>query len=276
LELEFILILLALGVFGGFLSGLLGVGGGIIFVPVFDFVFRQLGIQGEELVRWILANSFLAIMFSGMLSTIQHRKRGFFEFLTMLSIAIPAMISGSLVSNLIAHFEWYSDSLFKLIFISVLGFTLWRSIVKNRKEQQHHEVNRSMSLHIFIGVITGIVSALSGLGGGVAMIPLLTLLAHREIKEASAISIGVIPMMVIPFLVSYAIAEPVQFPHSGLASGYLSFTSVLPVAAGIALGAPFGVRSAHRMANHRLQTIFAILLLILMLRYGVELLLDTL
>lgn len=226
-------------------------------------------------MRWILANSFLAILFSGMLSTIQHKKRGFFEFSTMLSIAIPAMISGSLLSNLIAHFEWYSDSLFKLIFISVLGFTLWRSIVKNRRHDGPGQAVHSLPLYILIGLITGLVSALSGLGGGVAMIPLLTLLAHREIKEASAISIGVIPMMVIPFLVSYALAQPQQIPHSGLATGYLSFTSVLPVAAGIAFGAPFGVRSAHKMANHKLQTIFAILLLILMLKYGAELLLNT-
>ncbi len=265
MEVEFILIYLAFGILGGFLSGLLGVGGGIIFIPVFDYMFRSQGVEGEELVRFILANSFLAILFAGMFSSIKHWKMGNFHMREVLTIAIPATISGTLLSQVITSAAWYKEIYFKLVFIFVILFTLWRTWVASRKSSIKTDGEYHTPTYGFIGLGTGLISAISGLGGGVVMIPLLTMLGKLDIKKASAISISVIPIMILPFLLVYALGQPTY--HFEYSFGYMQFQFILPIVAGIFLGSPFGVRMGQRMKSKNLQIVFSILLIIIVARY---------
>lgn len=270
MEFELLLMYLFFGVLGGILSGLLGVGGGIIFIPLFDHIFRSHGVVGEELVRFILANSFLAILFAGISSSWRHWKMGNFYAKEVLSIAIPATIFGSGLSTIITHSSWYREVYFKLIFIFVILFTLWRTWRSYKSNTNAVNGKYSCGKYVFIGIATGIISAVSGLGGGVAMIPLLTIFGNLDIKKASAISISVIPIMVIPFLIIYGLKVPeVHFAYS---VGYLQFLFILPVIIGIFIGSPLGVRFAQRMKSRDLQLIFAILLIIIVVKYSYELL----
>jgi len=268
-DLSLLLFLLCFGILGGFLSGLVGVGGGIIFVPVFDYIFRNHGIEGEELVRYILANSFLAILFAGIFSSIQQYKKGNFHRDIIGYIVLPAMLAGGITSKLIAAYNWYGNAEFKLFFVMLLAFTLWRSLKRKRARSESTGTEIPRSKYYLIGGITGIVSALSGLGGGVAMIPLLRLIAHKDMRTSSSISIGVIPIMVIPFSVAYGWASPLSQVGS-MQLGYLQLAFIVPLVGGILFGAPFGVRIAHKIENHQLQFIFALLLIILIIKYLIE------
>ena len=271
MEITDILLALVFGVAGGFLSGLLGVGGGIIFIPVFDWLFRQKGVEGQELVRLMLANSFLAILFSGITSSYKHRKLGSFYPKEIIAIAIPAMVFGASMSYLITSMEWYNEVYFKVVFLAVILITLFRLWQTRPSKQDGMQVETPFSVarYIVIGLATGLISAFSGLGGGVAMIPLLTMVMHMDIKKASGISIGVIPIMILPFLVVYAIQQPeIQF-DGGL--GYLQFLIVLPVVIGIFIGSPLGVAAAKRLESRRLNAIFAALLVIIAVKYGYQL-----
>ncbi len=252
------------GIVGGLLSGLLGVGGGIIFIPVFDWLFRQKGIEGEELIRLMLANSFLAILFSGISSSYKHHKQGTFYLKEILTIAVPAMIIGSTMSYFITSAEWYKDIYFKIIFVVILLITLWR-LNSNKKKDTKPEKPYSLINYIIIGASTGLISAFSGLGGGVAMIPLLTMFMQMDMKKASGISIGVIPIMILPMLVVYAFQNP-EVQNSG-AIGYLQFWVVLPVIIGIIIGSPIGVTIAKRIKSTQLKSIFAILLVVISIKY---------
>jgi len=250
------------------LSGLLGVGGGLIFIPVFDWLFRQKGIEGEQLVRFILANSFLAILFSGVTSSYKHSRLGSFYPKEIIAIAIPAMILGASLTYIITSGEWYRDVHFKVVFIAVILVTLWR-IWRSSKKDKADEQPFSYIKFGLIGCITGLISAFSGLGGGVAMIPLLTLVLRMDIKKASGVSIGVIPVMVLPFLIVYAMQSPeVHFEGS---VGYLQFLIVLPVIIGIFVGSPIGVAIAKRVKSSQLNAIFAGLLVIIGVKYVYQL-----
>ena len=103
--------------------------------------------------------------------------------------------------------SWYADVYFQMVFVVVISVTLWRLIVTGKKVVQQ-ELDYQVKPYIGIGVATGLISAFSGLGGGVAMIPLLTLLLKQDMKKAAGISIGVIPVMILPMLVVYAFQAP--------------------------------------------------------------------
>ena len=58
--------LLALGCLGGFLAGIMGVGGGLIFIPVLDYLFRAQSLPPDEIVRYTLANSIFLVFAVGL------------------------------------------------------------------------------------------------------------------------------------------------------------------------------------------------------------------
>lgn len=263
-----LLLLISCGALGGFLAGFLGVGGGIIFIPVFDYFLRLQGIEGEELVRSILANSFLCILFSGLVSSYKQYKLGNFYPKHILFMAIPAMLFAWIVTDLIAHYDWYSELYFKFFFVLLLLYTLVRSNLRRRKEQTAGvEDNRFWKSGI-IGSAAGVVSAFSGLGGGVVMIPLMNGFSRFSMKKAASISIGVIPLLAIPHLLVYAQASPDKIVAYQL--GYLHFGMAVPMVLGVLLSSGFGVSTAQRVQEKYLKLIFAILIIILIVKYTLE------
>lgn len=78
LELTDVFLLIIIGSIGGFLSGMLGVGGGVIFVPVIDFILSSAGVNEDIAVNIILANSIATIAFTGTISSIKQVRMGNF------------------------------------------------------------------------------------------------------------------------------------------------------------------------------------------------------
>ena len=263
MEITALLILFLFGVFGGFLSGLLGVGGGIIFIPIISYYLRQLGLEGDELVKYILANSFATIFFAGLISTYkQYRIRQFYPKQIGLTAAL-AMITGTLVSYGITSGDWYNKRAFSVIFLALLIFSVFRILLK-RPEQAIDVASSPKHKYLITGALTGIVTALSGLGGGVVMIPLFNQYIKIDMKSASAISIGVIPLILIPVLATYIMATPLN-PIMQDQLGYVLPSVFFPMVAGLLFAAPIGVATAQRSSDKVLKFIFASLVIIVII-----------
>jgi len=102
------------------------------------------------------------------------------------------------------------------------------------------------------------------------MIPLLTLVLRQDMRKAAGISIGVIPIMILPMLVVYASQIPTTYFTGSV--GYLQFLIVLPVVIGIFIGSPLGVAIAKRIKSNQLKLIFALLLVVIGVKYIYQLL----
>ncbi|MBR9861239.1 sulfite exporter TauE/SafE family protein [bacterium] len=263
MEITQIVILILFGVIGGYLSGLLGVGGGIIFIPIISYFLEDAGLGEEEYVRYLLANSFATIFFAGLVSTWkQYRMKSFYPK-QILYTAATAMVSSAIMTWLIARVDWYNQKAFYILFLALLVFTVFRFIKKT--SQDFIEVKDTQpKKYLITGFLTGLVTALSGLGGGIVMIPLFSQYIKLDMKSSSAISIGVIPLILVPILYTYLSSTPTTTFGPGQL-GYIIPGMFFPMVAGLVFAAPLGVATAQKISNKLLQIIFAVLVIIVII-----------
>ena len=132
------------------------------------------------------------------------------------------------------------------------------------------ETNPSMAKYSITGLLTGVIAGLSGLGGGVIMIPLFTQYLKMGIKKSASISIGVIPLMMIPMMIimtiplfnnSYQPANAIGYQW-----GYLLPGLFLPLVGGLLFAAPLGVVMGQKSSGKQLKTIFAVLIIVVIIK----------
>jgi uncharacterized membrane protein YfcA len=263
-EIWSIIILIIFGLIGGFLSGLLGVGGGIVFVPVLTTVLVSQGLEDPDLAKYILANSFAATFFAGAISSYKQYKLDSFYPRPILLVSLLAIPTSLALTFFIAKGTWYSKDTFSIFFIILLFFMLYR-FIKSTKEGNLEIKDVKQSKFPFVGLFTGIISSLSGLGGGIIMVPMFTQYAKLNIKKAAAISIGVIPVMMVPMILSYAWYTPESI-FSQYQIGYLVPEVFLPLIAGLLFTAPFGVSVAKKSSPKFLKIIFAALIVTVIIK----------
>jgi len=249
-----ITILIFAGCLGGFISGLLGVGGGIVFVPILDyFLVNKYNISGKELVSFTLANSFFAILVSGFIGSYKAFLDKTINQTQLFSVAISAVCSILLTSYLIGLGNWYTPIVFKLVFSLMLLYTLVKTMmhieIKGTKEKL------LPTQGVLIGILTGVVSGLSGLGGGIIMIPLFMIFCNFSIKKSSMLSLAVIPILALPNIVFYAFQKPVQAIDGS--TGYLVWALIIPLIIGVLICIKLGLKTAQLLSPNTIKVIFA-------------------
>ncbi|MBM3919962.1 MAG: sulfite exporter TauE/SafE family protein [Sphingomonadales bacterium] len=252
------LLLPIVGAAGGFMAGMLGVGGGIIFIPLLTWLFGTLGLPQEEIVRYTLANSILLVVVSGLTGTWKQYRLGEWQWRKVLSIGLPGAVVSYAITYAIQHGDWYSKPRFNLVFLFFLAISLANMIFGKKQDSENQTAKENPILAVFVGVLAGAVVALSGLGGGVIMVPLFRMLLKMPMRQATALSLSIIPILGIAPLSGYLLAHNatiLPFLHTG----YIAWPYALPMAAGVAVFATRGMKAAKRISETTLRIIFAIL-----------------
>lgn len=269
LEISDYIILFLLGSVGAFIAGLLGVGGGIIFIPILDYFLYKLGLRDDALVKGILANSLFVIIFSGAIASYkQYRINNFFPK-EILWTALPGAITALLMTYLIKSGDWYSKTTFNYFFAAMLLLILLRMFLA--RSNKHNEQESAKPLQYSLtGLFAGIVTAFSGLGGGVVMTPVFTDAMKIDIRKASSISNGVIPIFAICIgIYNISANAPVIIPSGQL--GYILLPLVAPMILSSFVFAPLGVKYSQRINARFIRMIFAIFVTLVFLKLMYEL-----
>jgi uncharacterized protein len=229
LNLEQIALFFSGGIFAGMIAGLLGVGGGIIIVPMLVF-FGKLPVNA-------VATSSLAIVITSISGSFQNWKEGNLEIKKVLSLGIPAVITAQ-VGVFIASRS--SPVVLLSLFAALLFFNIY--LVYLRRKLSKQEVISIKHNRIFINTVltggaAGILSGLFGVGGGVIMVPLQMLLLGENIKTAIQTSLGVIILTAISATIGHAIAGNILL-NEGLLIGF-----------GGLVGAQIGTRFLPKLSN---------------------------
>lgn len=259
--------LVCAGLLTGFLSGLLGIGGGGLLVPVLYETFGAIGVDPGIRMHMSLATSLAVIAVTSWSSFRAHRARGVVD-LGVLRRLGAWVFAGVLVGILVAS-RSSSDGL-KWMWI-VFGSIMALKMALGRDDWRlGPELPKSIAVELF-AVAVGFVSVLMSIGGGAYMVTLMTLYG-RSLLQAVATSSGFGPLIAIPGMIGFAWAG---WGTDGLPPLSLGYVSVIGAAAIIPSGiiaAPWGVRLAHGIPKRRLELAFALFLTLVVARFAVSLL----
>ncbi|MBW4685835.1 MAG: sulfite exporter TauE/SafE family protein [Komarekiella atlantica HA4396-MV6] len=180
------LILVAGGLISGVIAGLLGIGGGIITIPL-------LVTLGYTPVQAI-ATSSLAIVITSISGSIQNWWMGYFDFKRVIYLGIPAFLTtgiGVYFANKIPpYIILFSFGIILLTNIYLID--LRKQLASKAENENTAPAFNPLLTKLGTGGAAGILAGLFGLGGGTIMVPLQILLLGEEIKVAIQTSLGVI------------------------------------------------------------------------------------
>lgn len=262
-------ILFITGLIGGSLAGIVGVGTGLIMVMVIPIVLRFMGVPEELIVRLTIANTIFATMCSALINNFQLIVRRTFYWKETLIIAAFAGISASFLLLNIVFEPGYTSEVYNLIIIIMMIFIIVRTVNKLKKSL-HQDEKINLPRLITAGFSGGTVAALTGLGGGSIIIPLLNLWMKVDIKKAKVISYGSI--FIIGFILSVInlMKEPVlplQLPHYG----HIILSVSIPLVLGVLVGSPLGLRFSEKLPSKTISILFLLIISIVIIKKCVEL-----
>ncbi|MER1968431.1 sulfite exporter TauE/SafE family protein [Castellaniella sp. GW247-6E4] len=253
-----VVLLLILGAATGFAAGLLGIGGGMILVPLLTIIFSHEGFPPAHIVHMAIATSLSIIFFTSMSSVYAHHKRGAILWPVAL-LLIPGVIIGSWIGPIIAAGlnTRYLAGLFGVFVI----FSALKMLKKKKPGSQVGNLPGAAGMTA-AGLGIGTLSGLVGAGGGFITVPFL---GWRGVRIHNAVATSAV--MGFPIALSGTLSNIHQgWGIQSLPAGSLGFI-FLPAMACVALtsvlSAPYGARMAHTMNVNQLRTTFAYLLLVL-------------
>lgn len=254
---EDLLLMTAAGLVAGFVTGLTGVGTGIVMLAVIPLVLGAFHIPDGSVVAVTIANAVFSTMVSSASNIFTTIRRQHFYRSETLIVAGSAVVMSLVVFETIVKSSFYSERLFNGVLIVFLTIVMIQWSWKLTRKGEVVEKIRPWRLSV-TGSLAGAIAALTGLGGGTVTIPFLNLWMKVNVVKAKSISYGT--LLAISFWLTFNNLFLVSEQHISHAVGLIIMPMMLPAAVGILIGSPIGVVVGEK-ASHRLISILFLLLL---------------
>ena len=253
-----VLLYLGLGLFTGVLAGLLGVGGGLVMVPMLVMMFSaQAAFPAGEVLHMALGTSMAVILFTSLASLRAHHRHGAVIWPVVAQIT-PGILLGTGVGTLFAaHVPAKPLAIFFTFFVCVVAVQM----ALNLKPKATRQLPGAVGV-AGVGVGIGAVSALVAIGGGSLTVPFLSW-CNVRVQQA----IGTSAAVGFPIAIGGSIGYVVNgWGHPGLPEwslGYVYLPAFALLVPASMLTAPLGARLAHRLPVATLKRIFSGVLILL-------------
>lgn len=257
------LIIVAGGALVGILSGLFGIGGGAVIVPVLFEVFRVIGVPDDLRFQMCIGTSLAIIVPTTIRSYLAHKARGAVLDDVVRIWMLPSL-AGVAIGALAAAFA--PSAVFKVTFVVFAAFIAIRMLAGSDRWSLGSDLPGRGVLSFF-GLLTGLVSSLVGVSGGAISNAVITLYG-RPMQQAVATSAGVGVPITIAGTLGYVVAG---WKHMGelppLSIGYVSLIGLALMAPVSSFTATYGVRLAHWLPRRKLEIAFGVFLTVVSLRF---------
>jgi uncharacterized membrane protein YfcA len=259
-SIEWILLYLMLGVFVGFMAGLLGVGGSGILVPLLVSIFTYQGLNADNVVHLALGTSLTCMIISSAASIRAHTSRNAVVWQLVRGMAPGIILGAFLATQLAANINSaYIAVFFTLFMILVAGqmFLNWQP-----KSSQKPTTLRGLMV---AGVGIGSVSALAAVGGGFLTVAYLGY-KNVDIKRAIGTSTAIGFPIAITGTVGYLISGWSETLSNPYTFGYIDVPAFLAISIASFITAPYGASCSHSLPEVYLKKIFAVISLVLSIK----------
>lgn len=258
--LEILLVYLLVGAFAGTIAGLLGVGGGLIIVPVLALLFQRWGFADGVVMHLAIGTSLATIVLTAISSMRAHHKRGAVDWPVFRRLT-PGIVVGALAGAAIADFM---PAKALRLFFGVFELAVATQIGLNLMASPHRRLPGKAGMGI-AGTAIGALSAVVGIGGGTLTVPFLVWCnvgLRNAVATSSATGLPIAVAGAVGFVLTGWNAQDLP-PWS---TGYLYWPALLGIAAASLVFAPLGAWLAHTLPVHTLRRFFAIFLAVLGVR----------
>ena len=252
-------LLLAVGAVAGTLAGLLGVGGGIVIVPVLYWLTEVglIAVDQAVAVHFAVATSLFTIIPTSISSARAHHRKGSID-MELFRAWAPFMFVGALAGGLVA--ANVDASVLSGVF-GIIALIVVLNMLKPKPVFLADQPPVSLPARAAIAAPIGALSATMGIGGGTLSVPMLTLLSvpvHRAVGTAALFGL----VIAVPGIVGYALAGQEIPGLLAYSIGYINIPAAIIMSCATILFAPLGVRIAHLLNARRLRVAFAVFLAI--------------
>lgn len=245
------LILIFGGTVTGFLAGLLGIGGGIVIVPILAFVFHCFPQTSNAYMQYA-AGSSLGIMMFTAFTSVRHKLRQREVNFTIVKMLAPWIITMNITGAIIARF--LNPRLLSLLFaLTLMGMFIKMLLQKDTHTQKTGR--NSERKHMLWGSVIGLKSGIFGVGGGVISIPYIHSLGHSmriAIGTSSFFTLIIAVIGSLSFIIT-GITAHISAPWS---LGYLYLPAILCVAPSSMIFSKLGAKLSTKASLKLLKWIF--------------------
>lgn len=248
-------VLAAAGLLAGLTGGMLGIGGGIVMVPVFYEILHQAGIADDVAMPMAVGTSLAVIVFNSWRSVTAHAKHGAVDWALLRRFG-PAIFLGAVAGAALAAFiggaglKAFFGAVATLFALYIAFAPLHWVLAK--------AIPNTAPMHTTFGAL-GLTSALMGIGGGTFGVTLMTLGGvpiHRAVATGAGFGVLIGAPAALGFMALGLGASDLP-PFS---FGYVSWGAFLILAPTSMLAAPWGARIAHAMPVRALRVAFGLFL----------------
>ena len=259
---EYFIGLMLIGICAGFASGLLGVGGGFLIVPLQYFLLKYIGVEPDLAILISFGTSLAIIVPTSLSGAYRHTR-------TMDNILRPGIklgifgIIGGAIGGFVA--SGLSSRMLEIIFGLLLLFITFNNIININKEREDARIPFNLFTSGIIGLLVGFSSGLLGVGGVIFLIAILTALLGFSMIEAIGTSSIFICLTAVGGFLSYMVSGwgLSTFPYS---IGYVSLINFTLIACFSVPMASLGAKFAHKVPQKKLKIIFSVLVLYMALK----------
>lgn len=250
------LLLFFFGLIGGFFAGLIGIGGGVIYIFILPYLLGNFGVEEQEMVQYTLANSIFGTLFAALSGWVALWRKNEVYLRQTLVLAFFAVVISLLLLEFVVHTSFYQVREFNLVVVALMLFIIYKTLRQSRYTNQLDDTKKhTFGKLAMAGGSGGVVAALSGLGGGTVIIPILNIGLKMSLLKAKSISLGVIFVSSLALtamnLMSITSQQGVTY-HTG----YIIWPLALIMSFGVIIGSPYGVHVARKLNAQIITRIF--------------------
>ena len=258
-------VVFAVGLLAGLLSGLVGVGGGVLMVPFLYFFYARPGWSGvapppDVATVAAHATSLFVILPTSLRGAWAYHARDLVVWRAVWPIGLSAAVAAALTSRVAAEVEprWL-----RLFFAA---FLLWNAahVIRSPKPEGEVEgaepraLRLSAPVTVGVGAAVGAFSALLGVGGGLVAIPLMIHLVGIELRRVAGTSLAVIALTSLGGTLAYMLAAAPAAPvRAGWSLGFVDLLAALLLTCGTLISVGWGAELNRRLNPRTLSVVFA-------------------